>query len=169
MIIDQLKSVFSAYVHLFRSTFVFAQTLSLSGFIPRVPPQQPGYFHLRCQPDASTRWKKMPNWIILKVFGFEFFESNISSLGHSNMFQSLIDNFLFSIDGQQCVCPKATSEGGNLLPAHKTYQPLWRHRRRCIWQGRVFCYQLEVFLLHPTKKIPARLLTILVTRSNSLG
>ena len=55
MIIDKLKSVFSAYVHLFRSTFVFAQTLSLSGFIPRVPPQQPGYFHLRCQPNATTR------------------------------------------------------------------------------------------------------------------
>ena len=156
MVFDWLWLVFSANVHLFWSTFVFAQTLSLSGFIPRVPPQQPGYFHLRCQPDASTRWKKMPNWIILKVFGFEFFESNISSLGHSNMFQSLIDNFLFSIDGQQCFCPKATSEGGNLLLAHKTYQPLWRHWRRCIWQGRVFLWSTQSFSFAFNQENPSK-------------
>ena len=71
-------------------------------------------------------------WKVLTWIGSEL---------NANSMQPWIDlkeKLLFSSDCEQCLCPKATPKGRNILSAHEAHQPLWRHRRCCLWQGEDF-------------------------------
>ena len=119
------------------SCFSFSEPLSLSGLIPWVSSEQPWHFHICREPDAPTRWKlcrkqSLGFWKVLTWIGSEL---------NANSMQPWIDlkeKLLFSSDCEQCLCPKATPKGRNILSAHEAHQPLWRHRRCCLWQGEDF-------------------------------
>ena len=92
----------------------------------------------RCSHQVETLQKTIVGF--LEGFNLNRFwtQCKLNAALESRAWVVLKEKLLFSSDCEQCLCPKATPKGRNILSAHEAHQPLWRHRRCCLWQGEDF-------------------------------